>query len=605
MLDVCVLGPTEARVSGVSVSLSPLERNLLAVLALSSGTVLSTERIINCLWGERHPASPRSRVQGLVSSIRRKIGDALVTRHPGYLLDADELSLDLAECEDLARQARTATSVSHAAGYLRKALELWRGDPLDGVTAPGIEFDRMRLAEMRLGLLEERFDADLELGRHAELVAELTATVSAHPLREKLAGQLMLALYRSNRQADALKVYQALRQRLAEELGSDPCADVRNLHATILRGEGNEARADPVAEIRPAQLPPGVGHFTGRDHELTALTRAVALPAEEPCVLVVAGVGGLGKTALVIRWAHLIAERFPDGQIFVDLHARESGETLPPGDALGVVLGALGTSWADLPISVDERAALYRTLTSGRRVLIVADDAGSLDQVLPLVPPTAASRLVVTSRRRLTALAAHHAVEAFRLEPLSHASTLDLLGRIVGTQRLRDPAANRLAQWCGGWPLMIRLAGSQLAARPWQTLASFVDELEEHADLNLVLDEDHRSVRSALAGAYRGLSPAAAHLFGRLGYGPSSLRLPGTGVAADTRRLRRLFDELVAAGLVVDVGADRYRVHDLVRRFARQCSADLMDRDTIDEWARQCDLPVTEPADRMADLHRI
>jgi hypothetical protein len=270
-----------------------------------------------------------------------------------------------------------------------------------------------------------------------------------------------------------------------------------------------------------------------------------------------------------------------------------------------VVLGALGASRADIPATVDERAALYRTLTSSRRVLVVADDAGSLDQVLPLVPPTAASRLVVTSRRRLASFAAHHAVQAFRLEPLSHGSTLDLLGRIVGAQRLRDPAASRLAQWCGGWPLAIRLAGSKLAARPWQPLASFVDELEDNVDLNLVLDEDPRSVRSALAGAYRGLSPAAAHLFGRLGYGPSSLRLEVAAVAADTRRLRQLFDELVAAGLVVEVGADRYRIHDLVRRFARQCGVDLMDSDTVDEWARQRDVSVTEPTQRMADLHRI
>ena len=226
MLDIALLGPTEVRVAGVNVSLSPLERNLLAVLALSKGTVISTERIIDSLWGDRLPAAPRSRVQGLVSSLRRKLGDALVTRHPGYLIEAHGTAIDLDECENLAREARQATSPNTVARYLRQALGLWRGEPLDGVSAPGIEFDRVRLAELRVGLLEERYAADLDLGRHAELVAELAATLSAHPLRERLAGQLMLALYRCNRQADALLAYQALRVRLADELADRSRASV-------------------------------------------------------------------------------------------------------------------------------------------------------------------------------------------------------------------------------------------------------------------------------------------------------------------------------------------------------------------------------------------
>jgi len=592
MLEISLLGPTEVRVSGVSVSLSPLERNLLAVLSLAKGTVVSTERIIDCLWGDRHPASPRSRVQGLVSSLRRKVGEALETRHPGYVLDASEVRVDLDECEDLARRARQAAFADERATCLRHALKLWRGEPLDGVTAPGIEFDRVRLSELRVGLLEERFDADLELGRHAEVIAELTATVSAHPLRERLAGQLMLALYRSNRQADALKAYQSLRERLADELGSDPCADLRNLHAMILRGEPGAAR-EPVetgepGEIRPAQLPASVGHFTGRDSELAALTRAISRPVDEPRVLMVSGAGGIGKTALVVRWAHSVAERYPDGQIFVDLH----GETLPTRDALGSALGGLGVSPADIPSSVDERASLYRTLLSGRRVLVVLDDAGSLDQLLAFVPPTITSQLVATSRRRFVALAAHHAVQALRVEPMSPQATADLLTRIVGAERTRDPAANRLVQWCGGWPLATRLAGTKLAARPWQSVASFADELDELGDR--LLDHDPRSVRAALVSAHEMLSPAAAHLFGRLGLNPSpSLSLSDAGGPGPTlRRLRRLFDELVSAHLVVEVGPDRFRLYDVVRRFARQCGAELL-------------LTEADDADRMADSHRI
>ncbi|GIH03269.1 hypothetical protein Rhe02_13360 [Rhizocola hellebori] len=598
MLEVSLLGPTEVRVSGESITLAPLERNLLAVLALSKGTVISTERIIDCLWGDRHPASPRSRVQGLISTLRRKVGEALITRHPGYQLDAAGTTIDLDECEDLARQGRLAKSPGETAQYLRKALSLWRGEPLDGVSAPGIEVDRTRLCEKRVGLLEERFEAELEVGNHAEMVGELTATVSANPLRERLAGQLMLALYRCNRQADALKAYQALRERLAEELGSDPCADLRNLHATILRGElVYQPQADPVAELRPAQLPASVGHFTGRDSELATLTRMIKRQSDEPRVLLVSGLGGLGKTALVVRWAHSIADLYPDGQIFLDLHGRAPGMAMPAGTALAVVLAALGVAKGDIPVTDDERAALYRTLISSKRVLLVADDVSSVNQLLPLVPPTTASQLVATSRRRLVALAAHHAVQPLRIEPLSVEATYDLLSRIAGPERLRDPAAGRVVHWCGGWPLEIRLTGSKLAARPWQSLNSFADELAEQLD-DPVLGDDPRSVHAALAGAYQSLSPAAAHLFGRLGrYPVSSLCLQTTAAEADisVRRMRQLFDELTTVHLVIEDGPDRYRFHDIVRRFARRCAAELVDRDAVDEWMRQ----------RVADSYRI
>lgn len=649
MLDISLLGPTEVRVSGISVSLSPLERNLLAVLALGKGQVISTEKIIDRLWGERHPASPRSRVQGLISSLRRKVGDVLVTRYPGYLLQTAGTAVDLDECEDLARRARQASRVDEVAGYLQQALGLWRGEPLDGVSAPGIEFDRVRLTELRMGLSEERFAADLELGHHAELVAPLAAAVAAHPLRERLAGQLMVALYRCNRQADALKVYQTLRERLAEELGSDPCADLRTLHAMILRGEaiplavdaepsstplvdhllpaadtafvltvappaatavavvhpvpaaqlGNTGHAaDPAepAELKPAQLPASVGHFTGRDAELAALGRALSRPTDEPRVLMVSGPGGIGKSALIIRWCHSVADQYPDGQIYVDLHGRVPRETLSGRSALGVALGALGVTRQDIPDTTDERAALYRTLLSGRRVLLVADDASGLDQLLALVPPTTASQLVVASRRRLIALATHHAVQAFYLEPLSPHATLELLERMVGRQRLREPAAEKLVQWCGGWPLAVRLAGTRLVARPWQSLASFVDELDDGDDL--MVDGDERSVHDALVSAHRTLSPAAAYLFGRLGRHPSStlsLQQVSTGGAVAMRRVRRLLDELVAAHLIAEAGPDRYRIHDLVRRFAKECGAELVDRDAVDAWVSNGPYPADDP----------
>ena len=575
MLEVDLLGPVEVRVSGETVQLSPLERNLVAILALAKGTVVSTARIIDCMWGERPPASPRSRVQGLISSLRRKIGEALVTRHPGYLLDPAACLVDVDRCQERARQSRLAKSHGEIARWLREALDVWRGEALDGVDAPGIDVDRVRLGELRIGLLEERFAAELDAGNHTEVVGEVSAAVAEHPLRERLAGQLMVALYRCNRQADALKAYQALRDRLVEELGSDPCADLRNLHASILRGEDTYSPPAPErprrGELRPAQLPPSVGHFTGRDGELSALTRAVETKHDEPQVLLVSGAGGLGKTALVVRWAHLSAAHFPDGQIFLDLH----GDQTAPEDALAAVLAALGTAPENVPLTMDSRAALYRTLLSGRKVLVIADDADSVEQILPLVPPEPASQLVAISRRRLPALTARHAVRESPIGPLSPQDTYDLLARIVGTQRLADPALARVITWCGGWPLAIRSVAALLAARPGQSVASFADELGEQGD-GFVLDGDQRSVQAALAGAYRALSPAAAHLFVRLGLtGQPSFQLRRTAADAQLSQTRRLFDELVAANLIVEAGSDCYRFHEVVHRFARRCGDEL------------------------------
>ncbi|MEV0644010.1 BTAD domain-containing putative transcriptional regulator [Phytomonospora sp. NPDC050363] len=575
--------------------LAPLERNLLALLALSPGKVLSTERIIDSLWGERPPAQPRSRVQGLVSTLRRKVGEALLTRHPGYSLALAAGCSDLNRCEDLARQARSATAPVSAAELLHRALALWRGEPLDGLSAPGIDTDRARLNELRVGLLEERFEAELGLGKHTELVGELITAVAVHPLRERLAAQLMLALYRSNRQADALRAYQALRERLAEELGGEPCADLRDLHAMILRG-GELSRAVHVVEAppppeerkeepRPAQMPASVGHFTGRERDLAALNAAMPGPSDEPRVLVVTGVGGLGKTALVVRWAHSVAERFPDGQIFVELRGAGLGAPLSAGSALGTVLVALGVAVEQLPVSAEERAALYRTLTHRRRVLIVADDAGSVAQLLPLVPPTSGSLVVATSRGSLSALSAHHAVRTLTIEPLGGEAAHALLRAIVGPERLRGEDATEVVDLCGGWPLTIRQAGATLAARRRQSLSSFAEELRDNVDALSVAD-DPRTVRAALAEAHDSLDPAAGRLFAQLGLLPGAtvcLSLAAAAAGTSVLRARRLLDELISANLVVETGPDRYWLHDMIRRFARRCGAALTDRAIVEE----------------------
>lgn len=580
MLEVDLLGPVEVRVAAADVALSPLERNLLTLLALTQGVAMSTERIIDQLWGDRLPASPRSRVQGLISSLRRKIGDVLVTRHPGYLLDPTQLEIDSQRCENLAVRASTVGSTTEAAELLRRALGLWRGEPLDGVSAPGAETDRTRLAELRTGLLEAWFDAELELGHHNEIVGELSAAVAQHPLRERLAGQHITALYRANRGADALHAYQSLRTRLADELGSDPCPELRSLHATILQGGATVDGGAPAGgsaprrvsgrrrKAAPAQLPPGVGHFTARDAELRALAEAIEEPADEPRVLLVSAAAGLGKTALVTRFAHSVADRFPDGQVFLDMHGRDERLALTPEAAVTAVLAALGTGPKKMPRTWPDLLARCRTLLNGRRVLIVADDAGSVAQVAPLVPPTPDSRLVVTSRWRLAGLRAQHAVRELTVPPLSPDAARDLLRRVLGTDRLRGPELDDVLHWCGGWPLALRHVAAKLAARPGQPVAAFLDELR--TDGGLVVDGDARDVRSILGDTLRAVSPMAALLFERLrgARGGMALSAVTEGAEVPVREARELLDELVAAHLVIEDRTGSFRPHELVSRFA-------------------------------------
>ncbi|MEU8235587.1 BTAD domain-containing putative transcriptional regulator [Actinoplanes sp. NPDC048967] len=605
-LELALLGPVEARTDGARVPLAPLERSVLTLLALAEGTVLSTERLIDSLWSVKPPAAPRARVQGLISSLRRKIGSALVTRDPGYFLALPAAACDLQRCEELARLAARARPAD-AAEKLRQALALWHGEPLGGVAAPGVEADRARLAELRVSLLEACFEAELTLGRHAELVREMVAAVAANPLRERLTGQLMTALYRSNRGAEALLAYQHLRERLADELGSDPCADLRELHAAILRGEDPSPRRPAGAETvpaepepRPAQMPAGVGHFAGRDADLAALTAALPEPGADPRVVLISGAGGLGKTALAVRWAHTVADRFPDGQIFVDLHGSAKDAALSPGAAVGAALLAIGVNADRLPAGVEERAALFRTRLYHQRVLLVADDAGCVGELLPLVPPTSGSLLVATSRSRLTALTAHHEVRTVALRPLSGELARDLLCAIVGPGRLAGPGGAEVVALCGGWPLTLRQAGATLAARSTQSLGSFAGELRERADTLSVAD-DPRTVRAALVQARTGLDPAAGRLFDQLGalpVGSVSLELAAAVAGISVTRTRRLLDEVSSANLMVETGPDRYGWYDMVRRYARRCGAALSDRDVAEERAIRWHLSTFE---RLAD----
>jgi DNA-binding SARP family transcriptional activator/tetratricopeptide (TPR) repeat protein len=598
---VRVLGTVELVTADGVQRLGRLERTLLAVLAAYNGRLVTADRLIDALWEDSPPDSARNRVQRLVSSIRQRLTDELiVTRPPGYLLDLSPDRLDVARFERLVREGRSrvaANRVAAAAGMFTEALSLWRGAAFDDVTSPVLEAEATRLDELRRTVREELVDARLALGEHADLVAELTGLAAAEPFRDRLRGQLMLALYRCGRQADALEVYRRGAAVLAEEHGLDPPEELRRLYAAILREDAALAvpaplRAPPQVTLLPSpapnQLPASIADFVGRAKEIQQLRTLLAEPATRAvpgaCAIVsVAGMAGVGKTALAVRVAHEIRDRFPGGCLYADLRGVDASPASPL-NVLGSFLRAYGLSGDTLPDDLDERAALYRTVLSDRQVLVVLDNAADERQVRPLVP--GGGSLLVTSRRPLAGLAGAH---LFALETLSVTDSLDLLARIAGAARVGEEpsAAERIVRLCGQLPLAIRIAGVRLAQHEPMAAASLGDLLTDERrrlDELVVADLD---VRASLEVGYRRLEPAQARLLGRLSLLPLATYagwLGGALLDAPADAATQVLERLCEAQLVSPAGTEpsgaqpshaqrsgarRYRLHDLVRLHAR------------------------------------
>ena len=588
---VRVLGPVELVTAEGVQRLGRLERTLLAVLAAHNGRLVTADRLIDALWPLSPPDSARNRVHRLVSSIRQRLTDELiVTRPPGYLLDLPPDRLDVVRFERLVREGRSraaAGRIAAAAGILTEALSLWRGPAFDDVASPALEAEATRLAELRRTAHEELVDARLALGEHAELIAELVGLVAAEPLRHRVRGQLMLALYRCGRQAEALEAYRQGAAALADELGLDPPEELRRLQSAILRGDPALAvpvpAASPPARVVPPQagqvpnqLPATIADFVGRAKEIQQLCTLLAEQPGEPvpgsCAIVsLAGMAGVGKTALAVRVAHEIRDRFPGGCLYADLRGVDASPASPLA-VLGSFLRAYGLPGDALPDDTEERAALYRTVLSGRQVLVVLDNAADERQVRPLVPGGGA--LLVTSRRPLAGLAGAH---LFALETLSVGDSLDLLARIAGPARAgAEPrAAERIVHLCGQLPLAIRIAGVRLAQQEQMAAAALGDRLTDERrrlDELVVADLD---VRASLEVGYQRLEPAQARLLGRLSLLPLTTYpgwLAGTLLGAPVESGTRELERLCHAQLLSPAGAPgdaRYRLHDLVRLHAR------------------------------------
>ncbi|MFI8948225.1 BTAD domain-containing putative transcriptional regulator [Streptomyces sp. NPDC053750] len=588
-----VLGPVRAwRGDEPLATGSPQQRALLAALLLREGRTATAAELIDALWGEEPPSQALAAVRTYASRLRKVLDPGvLVSESGGYAVRGlGEGALDLGLAQDLATEAekaRGAGDLCHARDVLRRALDLWDGEVLAGVPGPYAQAQRVRLEEWRLQLLETCLDMDLEQGCHAEAVSELTALTAAHPLRERLRELLMLALYRSGRQAEALAVYADTRRLLADELGVDPRPGLQELQQRILQAD--PALAEPsapaaetsVPQVRPAQLPATVPDFTGRASFVRELSDVLSSACDDGtgnggrvmAVSALAGIGGVGKTTLAVHVAHQARAAFPDGQLYVDLQGA-GARPAEPETVLGSFLRALGTADSAIPDSLEERAALYRSVLDGRRVLVLLDNARDAAQVRPLLPGTDGCAALVTARVRMVDLAGAQLVD---LDVMSPDEALALFTKIVGEERVASEreAALDVVGACGFLPLAIRIAASRLAARRTWTVSVLAAKLADERRRLDELQAGDLAVKATFELGYGQLEPAQARAFRLLGLadGPDiSLAAAAAVLDLPAEDTEDLLESLVDTSLLESAAPGRYRFHDLVRLYARACA---------------------------------
>ncbi|WP_412542149.1 BTAD domain-containing putative transcriptional regulator [Longispora sp. K20-0274] len=571
-----LLGPVQLVVDDRVVPFpAPRHRAVLAFLLLNARRPVPPERLIDAIWGESPPERARGQIQVAVSALRRTLRGAgaehvLETTSAGYVLDVAPDAFDL--------DAFTALAGSDDAARLREALAVWRGPALADVAAPYVDAARARLADQRLTVVERLAELDLAAGRHAQLLDELTGWVAESPFRERLHRHLMLALYRLDRQPDALAVARDYRRLLADEHGLDPGQDFTDLERAIL-ADDPALRPQPAetAQARsvPAQLPADVPDFVGRADELVRLD-GLFEHAGAVVISTIEGVGGVGKTALAVRWGHRVRDLFPDGQLYVNLHGYSATDPVRPAEVLSGFLRALGVPAEEVPLDVETAAALYRSCLADRRILVVLDNAASPDQVRPLLPGAPHCRVVVTSRDRLAGLVARDGARLVELGMLPPAEAMDLLIRMLGRDRVgaEPAAAAELVRLCGGLPLAVRIAAAHLVSTPRLGLTEYVADVRRQPVAALEVPGDElSSIRAVFSLSYRRLPAGPARLFRMLGHAPgvrAGLDAAAALVDAPAAETGELLAALTRARLVDELEPGRYEQHDLLREYARE-----------------------------------
>jgi DNA-binding SARP family transcriptional activator/tetratricopeptide (TPR) repeat protein len=620
-----MLGPLEISGPAGAVRMPPGRQEvILAALLLERNRVVSTSYLVDLIWDEIPPETARTQVQICVSRIRKEFATAsvpasIVTRPQGYLLQVDDAETDIgvfdnqvAQAHALAREGRVAGAVD----LLRTAAALWRGTCLGQIPSETLARKALRLDEERLAAVESRLELELALGRGHQLVGELVQLVEEHPLRGRLRGHLMLALYRSGRQAEALDVYRVGRAVHAE-LGLDPGDDLRTLEEAILANDpalrvnavsarnpsvpvdeappavpsddgpqaptgpdtGTAAPPSVVRAAVPRQLPAYPADFVGDEELFSSVEQSLVHSdgREAAGIAVLVGRPGIGKSTTATCLAHRMStEHFPDGQLYCDLRGVRS-HPVEPLEVLGRFLRALGMPGPSIPDSLDERAEIYRSLLATRQVLIFLDDAASESQITPLLPGSGSSVVIVTSRARLTGLPGAHRVQ---LDVLSRQRALDLLGRIIGVERAaaEPAAADALIGTVGRLPLALRIIGARLAARPHWSLATMVHRLANERRRLDELSHGEMTIRASLLLSYDGLAATDRRLLRLLSLAPGPTVpewIAGALLDDDNPSPSDLLEPLVDMQLLDVAGAGvagefAYRFHEVTRYFAQE-----------------------------------
>jgi DNA-binding SARP family transcriptional activator/tetratricopeptide (TPR) repeat protein len=593
--DFRILGRLEVFVDGEPVPIpAGKHRALLAALLLQAGELVSADVLIERLWGEAPPRNPRPTLQTYVQRLRNTLGDPerVVTAPTGYLIDVRPDELDLTRFRRLVERAAITEDLFEQADLLHEALAQWRGRPLADVPSDSLQSTEVpHLEDERLEVLEQRFDLELRLGRHAALIRELQVIAEENRLRERFSEQLMLALYRAGRQADAFAVFQTVKDSLAEELGIDPSPQLRRLYQAILTND--PAVAAPQAPVAsaievttaavglrrvPRELPPDPGDFVGRDTVTEEICdRLVAGSSATVPLVVISGPPGVGKTALAVHVGQRLAERFPNGQLYADLRGYSMVPVVPPSQVMSRFLVSLGVPGQQVPSDLDELTTLYRTLLAGRRVLILLDNVTLPSQVRPLLPNVPGCAVLVTSRNELRGLTALQGARPFNLDMLAPEQSYELLANIAGAARIaaESDAAAAIADLCGHLPLALRIAAANLVSRGASSVEDFAAELKQGNLLaRLAIDgDDEAAVRAAFSMSYATVPPAAARLFRLLGLipGPAfnvEAAAALTGLPRD--QAAQLIDQLTAANLVARLDGNRFQLHDLIRLYANE-----------------------------------
>jgi len=596
-----LLGPLLVTdVTGQVVVPAAKQRVILAALLLSANKEVSADRLTEILW-EVPPPSAGAAVRNYVMRLRRQMGLAgsrILTRPTGYTIEVQEpVELDVAEVDCLRRDARAATQVGQwpeVSELLSVALGLWRGEPLADVPSPAFAQQVAHLTELRLQLTESRIDADLRLSRHDALVADLRQLAAENPLRENLRVQLMLAFYRSGRQAEALEAYRNMRATLMDELGVEPTSELQEMHQRILAGDPGLLVSEPSHRVGrvpavagtgerervvPRQLPTGTRHFTGRIPELRvldALVNEAAGTAGTMVISAIEGMAGVGKTALALRWAHQVAGQFPDGQLYVNLRGfGPTGRPVPVAVAIRGFLDALGVAPEQIPVDLDAQAALYRSMLSGKRVLVLLDNALDSEQVRPLLPGGPACLVVVTSRRQLTGLVTAEGAHLLTLDVLSVVEARELLSLRLGADRLdaESEATATLIGLCARLPLALAITGARASARPRFSLGALVEELRDAQRRLEALEggDTSASLRTVFSWSLASLPAAAARMFAVLGLHPGpDITTPASASLAGVSmpHARSALSHLAEAHLIIEHSPGRFSLHDLLRAYA-------------------------------------